>query len=263
MFNGGFREAVELHSQEVNKVLVPLPDDNPDAMVILLNIVHGLSRHVPRKINETSFLDVVMLIDKYEFHEAAYVFTDIWFEALWKWTENPPPPVGAPPRPRLFDWIYICWVLRKASEFTDLTKIAIMESRSGLGQSDTGPCPAFIVAKIESQRLVLVNKYLIIHYKAIVHSYDDKVYNAWLQSSLFKKMEQIGLYPPPEPTTLTMSLNELSLHVRYFSLEFEVHEHRSCGGVSKKLQEITSPLDKQIRGLDMASFSQANPPSLP
>ncbi|KIW59466.1 hypothetical protein PV05_03913 [Exophiala xenobiotica] len=136
MFNGNFREAAELRSQEVTKV--PLPDDNPNAMVILLNIVHGLNGQVPTKISETFFLDIIMLIDKYELYEAAYVFTDIWFGYLWKWTESPPP--------RLFHWIHICWVLRRASEFKSLTQTAILESQSGLGQSDTGPCPAFIVS---------------------------------------------------------------------------------------------------------------------
>jgi hypothetical protein len=77
----------------------------------------------------STFLQVVILIDKYEFHEVAEVFTDMSFEFLWK----------AIPRnssPDLAHWIYICWVLRKEPEFKTLTRIAQYEKRSRFEDGD-------------------------------------------------------------------------------------------------------------------------------
>ncbi|KIW74849.1 hypothetical protein Z517_11619 [Fonsecaea pedrosoi CBS 271.37] len=56
---------------------IPLPHDDFGAMQILLNIIHGLTKRVPRQVDVAVLSRVVVLIDKYEFHETAEVFTDI------------------------------------------------------------------------------------------------------------------------------------------------------------------------------------------
>ncbi|KAK5204189.1 hypothetical protein LTR41_010161 [Exophiala xenobiotica] len=271
MFNGNFREAVELHKQEVSKV--PLPDDNPDAMVVLLNIVHGLNKQVPRKIGETLFLDIVTLIDKYEVHEAAYLFTDIWFEDL-KWTEKTPP--------NLFDWIYICWVLTKASEFTNLTGTAILESQSGVGQSYTGPCPTFIVAKVESERLALVSACLVRltdmlgrYKKPMQRCRHIEHCDALVLGSVIQRLQPRGLFPVPPPHAPTTSVKELSsffrgLEIRTFcQLINSYGSFERCGGLTKTWQDIAPKLETSfsgtggVGGLDIDSFSRTKPPSLP
>ncbi|KAK5235462.1 hypothetical protein LTR47_003647 [Exophiala xenobiotica] len=275
MFNGNFREAVELHKQEVSKV--PLPDDNPDAMVVLLNIVHGLNKQVPRKIGETLFLDIVTLIDKYEFHEAAYVFTDIWFGDLWKWTEKAPP--------HLFHWIYICWVLRKGYDFTNLTRTAILESQSGLGQSDAGPCPAFIITKVESQRLALVSACLA-RLTDTLGRYEipmqqcrtNKDCDALVLGSLIQKLKPLGLFPVPLPDAPTMSVKELSsffrgLEIRTLCQAMGMYAAGgSCGRLSKNLQDIAPQIQPElfglarlggVCGLGIESFAQTKSPGPP
>ncbi|KAK5219157.1 hypothetical protein LTR72_008339 [Exophiala xenobiotica] len=266
MFNGNFREAVDLHKQEVSKVA--LPDDNPDALVTLLDIVHGLNRQVPRKFTETQFLDIVMLIDKYELHEATYLFTDIWFQHLWKWTEKTPP--------NLFDWIYICWVLTKASEFKNLTRTAILESQSDLGQSYTGPCPTFIVQKVESERLALVSACLV-RLTHMLGRYEtpmqqckaDKDCDAQVLGSLIQKLKPLGLFPVPlphAPTAPTMSVKELSslfheLKIRTLC-QLSYNHSPPCRRVGDSLQDIAPELGG-VRGLGIGSFARTKSPGPP
>ena len=48
----GFKEAVTLRT--TGTVEIPLPDDHPAAFLILLNVVHGHTRQVPRRKPEES-----------------------------------------------------------------------------------------------------------------------------------------------------------------------------------------------------------------
>jgi len=65
-----------------DKRTIPLQNDDHYAMEILLNIIHGRTRRVPRLLIIEKLVQVVVLIDKYEFHEAVEPFTDMWFESL-------------------------------------------------------------------------------------------------------------------------------------------------------------------------------------
>lgn len=139
MFGGQFRERID--SDDGHLAKVSLPEDDPDALVILLGITHGLSRRIPRRIDSQTFLAVVILIDKYEFHEMAEVFTDMWFVELWKPGSERESPDS--------EWIFICWVLNKELEFRNLTMGAILDNERPYGPEDVlFPCE--IAGKITS-----------------------------------------------------------------------------------------------------------------
>ena len=80
MFHSKSLEGISSNNREL--VTIPLLDDDFHSLQILLNIVHGLTRRVPRQVKRRTLLQAVILIDKYEFHEVAEVFTDMWFECL-------------------------------------------------------------------------------------------------------------------------------------------------------------------------------------
>lgn len=69
-------------------------------------------------------MQVVVLIDKYEFHEAVEPFTDMWFDSLR-------PALLRQDHKDLGSRIFICWVLQKSSEYNALTRKAIWETGSG------------------------------------------------------------------------------------------------------------------------------------
>jgi len=128
MLEGSFLEGRKSDAQELKRV--PLPDDDADAMLLLLSIVHGLTRRVPRRIKNHLFLNVVILIDKYQLNEATEICTDIWFDVLWK-------SVPQNLYQDLANWIYSCWVLRKEEEFKNLTRLAQFERGSRFEDGDT------------------------------------------------------------------------------------------------------------------------------
>ena len=129
-------------STDRNLVTIPLLEDNFHAMVMLLNIVHGLTRSVPRQVGMDSLLQAAILINKYEFHEVAEIYTDMWLDCL-----RPKMPTRL--HQDLASWIYICWVLEKPVDLNTLTKIAIRETNYGLVDPDgVIPIPYWINGRI-------------------------------------------------------------------------------------------------------------------
>jgi hypothetical protein len=118
MFDGNFKERISPECGSLTRV--PLPDDNFDAMLLLLAIVHGRTRAVPRIIDKDLFVDIAVLIDKYGMDECTQVFTDMWFRDLWYQPKEA--------APHLIDWIFLCLVFKHASEFEQLTREAIFQS---------------------------------------------------------------------------------------------------------------------------------------
>jgi hypothetical protein len=110
-------------SRGTDVVTIPPMEENLNATQILMDIIHGFTRKVPRRVDLQVFSQVVYLIDKWGCEEVAEILTDMWFEFL------------RPTMSECFDenwpsWIFICWVLRKPVERTILTKIAIWETKN-------------------------------------------------------------------------------------------------------------------------------------
>ncbi|KAL2421972.1 hypothetical protein ABEF95_004139 [Exophiala dermatitidis] len=116
MFNGNFREKVQPGSQQPIKV--PLPEDNPEAMMLILAIVHGFTRKVPRKVSRDMLLQIALLIDKYEIDETLELFTHMWFKHLKRKSDMEK-------ASSLSDWIYISFVTRQEVIFNQLTTRAV------------------------------------------------------------------------------------------------------------------------------------------
>jgi hypothetical protein len=129
----------DVASQDRELLKIPLQKDDLESLQTLLYVVHGLTRRVSRQVERNQLLQIVVLIDKYEFYEVAEVFTDMWFESLQ-------PTIPRNLRQDLASWIYICLELRQLEEFNTLTEIAIRETTCGLEDPD-GLVPFWIVGK--------------------------------------------------------------------------------------------------------------------
>jgi hypothetical protein len=101
MLSNNFSEGHALHSS--GKLELPLPDDDPAAFKILLNIIHGQPRVVPHQVGLTLCSRLAATIDKYELHEVVEVFSDIWMKHL----RNGLPESSTPD---LLQWLLIAWV---------------------------------------------------------------------------------------------------------------------------------------------------------
>ena len=141
MLQGDFKEGVDLDTTGAAKI--PLVGDHPAALLILLNIIHGHTRRVPRDVDLRMLTWIAILVSKYEFHEVAEMFTDTWVEKL-----KGSMPISLTDDLRAAICIY--WVFRKSSEFKRATQIALMDSNDRI-EVDGLPIPSSVFGNIRIQ----------------------------------------------------------------------------------------------------------------
>lgn len=95
--------------------------ENIPTFELLLRVIHGRFKSVPRTINLEILTSVAILVDEYELHEAAFFFCLTWVEYL---KDSMPQRAGSD----LLCWIFISWSLKRPVEFRNATRIAERES---------------------------------------------------------------------------------------------------------------------------------------
>lgn len=140
MLKVDYKEGSTLESK--GKVEILLPDDEPDVFTILLNIIHGRTKKVPRRIDLVSLTKLSILVDKYQMHEAVGVFAEIWIEALkvdlpQDLTED------------VLFWLCISWVFGDGIIFQKVTEILMRMSDSEFDEDAMNelPIPEAIIGK--------------------------------------------------------------------------------------------------------------------
>jgi hypothetical protein len=149
MLDGNFKEGCDLSSN--GKVQVPLPDDNPAAFVIVLDIIHGHNRRVPREIDLELLSEISILVDKYQMVEAVEFFAESWIEGL----KSSLPEYYSSEKQDVHRWIGISWVFDRSSEFEMMTYITGRSTGAGLldDVDDRLPIPTIILG-------IVLQKYL-------------------------------------------------------------------------------------------------------
>jgi hypothetical protein len=100
---------------------VTLEGFDPTALKLLLDIIHGKTRKVPRSLDLEMLAKVSVIVDDLECHEEVEVFSEIWLKHLPK---SPPTEYNRD----LVLWILISFVFRQSSEFESATRTAILRS---------------------------------------------------------------------------------------------------------------------------------------
>lgn len=123
----------------VGSVEIPLPEDDPDAFLILLNIIHGHLRQVPLQVDLQTLTQLAILVDKYELHERIEVFAGFWFGNLIStipncYTDDIP------------SWTCVCWVFNKPEEFKRVTRLILRHGRGTLTFKEL-PVPSFVAGE--------------------------------------------------------------------------------------------------------------------
>jgi hypothetical protein len=143
LLRGGFSE--DLNHIPGPSAIIRLPEDDPAPLWLLLYIIHGQLKKVPPKVNLRTLTRLVVLIDKYQLHEATGFMTDSWFGLL----EDKKKPGRCYSSHELRNWICISWVLRKEGMFAHMTHMAMLHSQAHLAeQPDMDlPVPGAIFGK--------------------------------------------------------------------------------------------------------------------
>ncbi|KAK8029510.1 hypothetical protein PG993_010801 [Apiospora rasikravindrae] len=121
-------------------------DWDVDALLILMRIIHGRTREVPRSVSLELLAKIAVLVDYYECYEVTELVTERWIEKL-KW-----------PLPQEFGrdlvlWCLVSWVFCEADLFQTVTKTTIMKCEGPLPTLGL-PIPNIIVGKQFHERLI-------------------------------------------------------------------------------------------------------------
>jgi hypothetical protein len=129
----GFAESVR---DEVDGLYhIPAHDKDVEAFLIVLQIIHGRNKQVPREVTLEMLAKIAVLEDYYNFGEALELFTEVWIQRP---SQDPIPTVYCRD---LVLWIWIAWVFDIEKQFTEVTATAIKQATESLRDL---PIPAIV-----------------------------------------------------------------------------------------------------------------------
>lgn len=139
--HNNFKEGDTLRSSGQAKV--PLPDDDPTALKILLDIVHGRVRAVPRQVTLKVMTELSVLVDKYQMLEVVELYVEVWMNTL---KTSVPMFFTAD----LLAWLSISWVFGLADIFKQISRIAMRGSTDLFGAHESHlPIPQPVFGKFQ------------------------------------------------------------------------------------------------------------------
>lgn len=115
---------------------IPVNDCKPAILLIILNIIHGRSRLVPRKLSLPQLTDIAVAVDFFQCHEAIEIFADIWIQDLKSL-------VSSSFSENTQKWIMIAWVFNCNDILRQAETIA-MQQGTGPFHTDNLPIPKSI-----------------------------------------------------------------------------------------------------------------------
>jgi hypothetical protein len=116
--SGEYYDAITL--KNTGRVTISL-DHDPDTFTILLNIIHGRTRQVPRQVNLELLSKLAVLVNYYGMLESVELFSDTWIENLKR--EGMPKEYNE----QVLPWLFIFWVFEKGRDFRDMARLVQRE----------------------------------------------------------------------------------------------------------------------------------------
>lgn len=117
---GNFSEGAALRFN--GKAEIPLPEDDPEALKILVDIIHSRHKHAPKKVGLDLLTHIAILVDKYRLHEAVGLYSDIWIRGLL-----PTVPKSIDGGDAVLQWLCISWVFELEEEFAKMSRVLMAE----------------------------------------------------------------------------------------------------------------------------------------
>ncbi|CAN9440362.1 unnamed protein product [Alternaria alternata] len=138
-------------------------DWDPEAFLIVLQILHGRNKQVPRKVSLDMLAKIAILEDYYTFGESLDVFTEMWVQELMK--------VSVPKVycRDLVLWIWVAWLFDKDQQFKQATTVAIKQSTEALRTLHL-PIPA-ILSALELQASLDFDNATMSESKGLLHEH--------------------------------------------------------------------------------------------
>jgi len=274
MLQGSFGEGQTLRAD--GRVTIPLPEDDPNAMILILNVIHHRDRSVPTSISRKLMAQVLVLVDKYQFSECLHFASKTWVQNLNR-TELPYSFSS-----ELMEWIYIAWVHNLETTFRASTRTAILTATHVIKERDVMglSIPSSVLERMNAQReeriQSMYDKFyrFLNRYKGTQHSYDSQLKGApapreqaccrlksaacdfyYLGRLLRLAMKQ-NAHPRPLPPYDKHSLSSIkfSFRIQHRGIKLPKHIHLKCGEETEQL--LQSKLSWGEVGLSLVDFKR-------
>ncbi|KAH8587422.1 hypothetical protein B0O99DRAFT_526883 [Bisporella sp. PMI_857] len=246
-----------------------------DTMVILLNIIHGASKKVPRQVSLEDLkrlatsVNVLGMLDTVEF------FSDTWIENLKR--EALPKVYNE----TVLSWLFISWVFNRPAEFKQMTKLAERESTERIQEDAQNiPVPMNLIDAIKSEREramkasitiihSLIEQYLVS--QIVCHgSLDDELRHAcdsMVLGSLMKGSRQIGIWPMPDTPFKGKNFKDLAHKIRSIRIldvcnktsnrRWNSHgPSTNCHGLEDSIETSLKSLEAGLDGLNISEYTK-------
>ncbi|ESZ92957.1 hypothetical protein SBOR_6676 [Sclerotinia borealis F-4128] len=261
-----FPEGRELAS--AGKVKIPLPDDDPDAFAILMCVIHGRTRSIPRDVDLDVLSRISTLVDKYQLHEVVEIMSDRWISLL-------EPQLLEVHMDDLLPWLSISWVFEKSDIFKEVTRIAERQSNGKIGEDRHDiPIPNRVVDAIQKRRLTAItDAYSTVEniintgkHHCTAPREDAFECSGMVLGTLLQSSTKLGIFPVPDLTDTDLTFNHVINQIRKVEVvalcdkispfkSYEYH-HWSTHGVKQAIDTELANIEKRLCGLEMEDFQK-------
>lgn len=256
MFQSGWPEGDALRVEGRAEVRLQ-NDEDPDALLIILNIIHGHTRRVPGVVDLTMLTKIAVLVDFYECYEAVEIFSNMWIDSL---KGDLPQSIST----KLTQWIWVTWVFSKPQQFKAATQIAGRQNKGPI-ETDGVPIPQKVVEQIDQQRQKSIDRIISALDDLLDHFKSDNVHCSFecdsiLLGALTKEMKSKKLSSQYlRPQFLGLSYEDAVDKVRnirspswYAYGRYHYDEH-GCN-IGTHVKPVLASLDDFMCGLDLKDF---------
>lgn len=128
-FRNRFRRLSHHSTEADGRFHVTLAGSDPAAVIIVMDIIHGRGRKVPKSVDLEMLAKVAVFVDTFRCFEAVEAYADRWFERLVR--DRLPLACGRD----LVLWVYASYVYRQSDAFRQATRIAVLKSDGPLSSA--------------------------------------------------------------------------------------------------------------------------------
>ncbi|KAL0768349.1 hypothetical protein CaCOL14_009324 [Colletotrichum acutatum] len=117
-------------------------DWDSDALLVLMQVIHGKTRSVPRRIDLEMLAKLAFLVDYYDCHEVIEIYCPLWIESL---RDTLPVYYGRD----VVLWLLISYIFQQDDIFQQMTHVAISKSVGPIRTMEL-PIPSGLVGKFSA-----------------------------------------------------------------------------------------------------------------
>ncbi|KAF2760584.1 hypothetical protein EJ05DRAFT_536665 [Pseudovirgaria hyperparasitica] len=253
---------------------ISMPEDDANAMGIVLNMAHHKYEAVPKRLDTTTFYNVALLVSKYSLETLVLPFWKPWYDELIGMHD----PFSPTPHPYL---VFIAWAFGDVELFT-ATTLSLIIHASPENPDNPTDCsleamalcrmpPGVLDRIIDTRTSKLADMLQLIqdHMELALQDHcllDDRACDSCMLGSFIKSLDEAGLWPIPDnPSDCRLSLNEMNRRLEKImiepmpSIETTKYQqgsvHAACAatcqfdreGLRDVYRSIAAPIDKALR----------------